>query len=64
MNQIQPLEKKHLLASCPNCRGSQLYSLKSKESVLGFLNKGELLVCRTCRNAIFVKELKKMLMSV
>lgn len=64
MNTISKFKKEHMLAQCPNCRGSDLYSLKMQKSPLGFLNKGDLLVCRSCRLAIFVKELKRMFMSI
>ena len=62
MNQVPALEKKHLLADCPNCRGNQLYSVRAQKSSLEFFKNDELLVCRTCRLTIYVKELKKMLL--
>lgn len=63
MNQIPALKKEHLVANCPNCRGSQLYSVRAPKSSFIFFKSDELLVCRTCRLAIYVKELKNMLLT-
>jgi uncharacterized protein YbaR (Trm112 family) len=64
MNTTPAFEKKHMIADCPNCRNNQLYSMKVQKSSFGFSTDDELLVCRNCRLAIFVKELKQVLLSV
>ena len=56
---LQYIDRKELVADCPNCRRQSLVLVTTMKS------KGkDLLACKSCKMAIFVQELKKQLFTV
>ena len=57
------LEKRRLVAACPNCRAQTLSSLRSRENQIENKNQ-EVLFCTSCRLIVPVEDLKKYLWTV
>ena len=57
------VEKKQMIAGCPNCRQKTLYSIITKSGLIN-LNQTEMLLCKTCKLMVFVDDLKDMFGSV